>query len=193
MANDCWNNVVITGDQDILIKLKERFDAQEKGYLFTSTYATMFEGSPNGIEEDLTDYDFGSKRLDCGNLELEDDKLTFAGDSAWSPPMEFYGLLSQAWGVTVDVKYDERGMDFAGHTQYVNGQIEIDEEWTYWEYLYLNDREQFSEEIVEHAGWCETYQEVIDNLSPDKWKTKTDFDPEKYREMFESYRNENPW
>jgi len=193
MANDCWNRVEITGDSNTLIKLKERFDSLENGFLTTNTYPSMFEGNTSGTQRDFTDVDWGSKRLDCSTYELENGKITFAGDSAWAPPLEFYQLLSEDWDVTIDVKYDERGMDFAGHAVFESGDLEVDEEWTYWENLYLNDKEQFNEEILEHAGWCETFDEVIENLSIDNWKTQTDFNPEDFREMFDNYRDENPW
>jgi len=190
MANDCWNNVKITGDQDILIKLKERFDSVNSGFLTTSTYPSMFEGNTSGNARDFTDVDFGSKRVDCSNYELEDGEITFAGDSAWSPPLEFYRLLSEDWKVKVDVKYDERGNDFAGHVVYDSGEVVSEEEWTYWEHLYLNDIEQFETEIIDCAGWCEDFDEVIETINQGDWIDQTDFDLETYRELFENSKSE---
>ena len=183
MANDCWNRVTITGDSDTLNKLKSRFDALDSGFLSLSTYESMFEGT--GIPRNFTDVDWGSKRVDCSSYELEDDKITFAGDSAWAPPLEFYRLLSEDWGVTVDVWFDERGMDFAGHVVFESGDTEVEEEWTYWENLYLNDKNQFEEEVLDGAGWMDSFEDFIETISVDKWKTKTDIDLSIYEKMFE--------
>jgi hypothetical protein len=191
MANDCWNRVEITGDSDTLSKLKERFDALTSGFLTTSTYQSMFEGNTTGNNRDFTDVDWGSKRLDCSSYELEDGKITFAGDSAWAPPMEFYQMLSEDWDVKVEVWYDERGMDFAGHVVFESGDTEVEEEWTYWENLYLNDRNQFEEELLDSAGWMDNFEEFVETLSLDKWQTKTDVDLSTYEKMFEESQSQS--
>ena len=101
--------------------------------------------------------------------------------------MEFYRLLSEEYGVTVDVTYDERGMDFAGHSVFVNGEHEVNEEWTYWEYVYLKDNDAFYDEAED----CMSYEDSVDiwmeSLSLDKWKTQPNIDTERLQKVWESY------
>jgi len=183
MANDCWNSVKITGDLGTLEKLMEKFTSLENGFLHNGNYYTMFEG------HDFKDHDFDSKRLDCSSAEIYDGSIIFAGDSAWTPPLEFYRLLSEEYGVTVVVTYDERGMDFAGHSVFVNGEHEVNEEWTYWEYVYLKDNDAFYDEAED----CMSYEDSVDiwmeSLSIDKWKTQPNIDTERLQKVWESYND----
>jgi len=183
MANDCWNSVSITGDLGTLEKLMEKFNSLENGFLHTGNYYTMFEG------DDYKDHDFDSKRLDCSSVEIYEGKIVFDGDSAWTPPLEFYRLLSEEWGVTVDVTYDERGMDFAGHSVFNQGELEIEEEFTYWEYLYLKDNDNFYYEAED----CMSYEDSVDiwmeSLNLDKWKTEPQIDTERLKTVWESHND----
>jgi len=183
MANNCWNSVKITGDIDTLDKLMEKFNSLEDRFLNNSNYHTMFES------DEYEEYDFGSKRLDCSNVEIYEDNIIFSGDSDWYPPFEFYELLSEEWGVTVDVTYDEIGMDFAGHVVYESGDLLLQEEFTYWEYLYLKDNDTFYFEAEDCMSYEDSVDIWIESLNLDKWKNKPKIDTKRLQKVWESYNN----
>jgi len=186
MANNCWNRVLITGDSDTLKKLNDKFESHTS--LNYSNYAEMFDTDVSDMEGD----DWGPKWF-TPTPTLEDGQLIVTGDSAWSPAIEFFELISSEYSVKVDLSYDERGLDFAGRIVMDNGVVESTEEWTYWESLYLNDKSQFTDEIIECAGWCDSFEEVLETIALDMWKVVdvTEVNFSEYEELFEKYKDEN--
>jgi hypothetical protein len=186
MANDCWNRVTITGDSDTLNKLKNMFDTHPS--LNYSNYHEMFVTDVS----DMKGEDWGPKWF-LPYAEMVDEELIVTGDSAWSPAIEFFEVLTDEYPIKCDFWYDERGFDFAGHVTIEEGYVDTHVEWTYWEGLYLNDREQFIEEIYECAGWCEDFDEVKETISLDKWKVTdtTAIDLSEFEAIFEKAKAEN--
>lgn len=56
-------------------------------------------------------------------------KMTFL--SAWSPPINFGKLLSAFYNVNVTMQYCESGLDFAGETKIMNGEIVKENDYAY--------------------------------------------------------------
>lgn len=53
---------------------------------------------------------------------LSENSAYFQGDTAWSPPIEFFEAMSKEYGITVKMYYEEPLMDFAGETFIENGE-----------------------------------------------------------------------
>ncbi len=186
MANDCWNSVTITGDSDTLKKLYDKFDTHTS--LNYNNYHEMFETDVSDMQGD----DWGPKWFQP-NPSWDGDDLIVTGDSAWVPTIEFFEMISAEYSVKCDLSYDEKGLDFAGRIVMNDGIIESSDEWTYWEHLYLNDRNQFEEEIAWAGGYCETFDEVVDNIALEKWKVvdTSTIDLSQFESIYEKGKIEN--
>ena len=99
-----------------------------------------------------------------GEIQREDDNtISLAFDTAWSPPIAFYSFLFEdGWDVTA--KYYEPGVGFIG--EYDNS---IDD---CWEYSYDNEEtiNAIPEELLEWSGlwqdyldWKESNEEINDD------------------------------
>jgi hypothetical protein len=187
MANDCWNKVIIKGDETTLKKIREKFNSSENGVFTMNNYKSLFNTDVSDMDED----DFGSKRF-IPSVSLQDGQLLISGDSAWSPVIGLFERICVEYGVEAEMEYDEMGYDFAGHIIWDTKGVEIkNQEWTYWERLYLNDPDNFWEEMEWRYENYETFDELLESLELDRWKPTTTFDNEMLEKRFNEYLNQD--
>jgi hypothetical protein len=183
MANDCWNKVIIKGDETTLKKIEEKFNSVEDGFFNMSNYQTLFDSDVSDMEED----DFGSKRF-VPSVCMQDGQLLIAGDSAWSPVIGLFERICVDYGVEAELEYDEMGYDFAGRIVWDSKGVEIEnEEWTYWERLCMKDSDNFWEEMQWRYENYEEFDELVEDFHIDKWKDQTILDMNRLRKEFEEY------
>lgn len=186
MANDCWNNVTITGNLDTLKKIQSKFKPFESELLNYSSYHKLFETDVKDVEGD----DWGPKWF-APSTSIEGDKLIIKGDSAWMPAIPLIELISEEYEVDCYMKYEETGMDFAGEMKWERGDLVYNYEYTAWEFRYLTDKETFYEE-AEYAVVCyDSVDEWITGLNLEKWKDKPNIDLERLQKFWEKEHNEN--
>jgi len=144
MANHCYNFIVITGSKDNVSKLKETlYPVLEKEGLWHNTY-------PKSLGIDVPEgYDYSSKWCDLYINDDDDTKIVLSGDSAWGPPIGYLVLMSSTFGVKVEAKYEESGLDFGGMLIVKDGNIVTDDTDTYWRYRYKDDSYGVIESIAE--------------------------------------------
>lgn len=153
MANNCYNQVIISGDKLILDELQKKFNSPLNKKSFQQFAASFFS------EGYITDsVDLGSKWWDLWTERNEDRHLIVLGDSAWCPPDEFLRLISLHYPVKIVNEYEEPGEGFGGTTTYQYGDID-DTCYTYLEWLWVSGSEQFWEEVRCHAENCEDFAE----------------------------------
>ena len=124
MPNWC-NNLVTVHHED-----KAEIDRMEQAFA-RGELLNEFIPCPNeddwyafNVENWGTKWDVGGDGAHC---EREDDNtLSLTFDSAWSPPVEAYGVLKEM-GFTIEAYYYEPGMQFAG--VWIDGVDEFYQDW----------------------------------------------------------------
>ena len=187
MANDCWNMVIIKGDETTLKKIEEKFNSSENGVFSMNNYKSLFDSDVSDMEED----DFGSKRF-SPIVTMQDGQLLISGDSAWSPMIGLFERICVDYGVEAELEYDEMGCDFAGLVRWDSKGVEIDrEEWTYWERLCMRDQDNFCEEMQWRYENYEDFDELISDFQLDNWVDESILDMDRLKTEFEKYLDEN--
>lgn len=187
MANDCWNKVIIKGDETTLKKIEEKFNSIENGFFNVSNYQTLFDADVSDMDED----DFGSKRF-APSVSMQDGQLLIAGDSAWSPVIGLFERICVEYGVEAELEYDEMGYDFAGRIVWDSKGVELEnEEFTYWERMCLKDQENFWEEMSYRYEIYEDFDELVEDFHMDKWGDQSILDMDRLQREFEEYWEKN--
>jgi hypothetical protein len=187
MANDCWNSVVIKGDESTLKKIEEKFNSSENGVFNVNNYQILFDTDVS----DMTEEDFGSKRF-IPSVTMDNGQLHISGDSAWSPMTGLFERICVEYGVEAELEYDEMGYDFAGHIIWDSKGVEVlNDEWTYWERLCIRDQDNFWEEMQWRYENYESFDELVADFNLDEWKDKTILDQDRLETEFENYLEEN--
>lgn len=140
MANNCYNYIHVEGRKEEILKLKNKFSnnllekdkGRDGGMLDLVSLTNWKEGC------DIYKL-AGTKWFDVDIEQTDDETLIISGDTAWSPALELFVMLSkefQALKITYD--YEESGCDFGGWAEISNGEIE-DNSYTFWEYKFKRD------------------------------------------------------
>jgi hypothetical protein len=159
MPNWCSNSIVITGDKDKIKKIKRVLETRS-----TSKEIGVFQ-TLVGRDENLSEsqyheggawYNSNIDRWGCkwdidydeSNIDTDsDDCITMSPQTAWSPPEGFCRLLSQQYGVDVELEYSEPGCDFAGKLSITADGDEEGETYSFLEGLYYIDEDYFWMEV----------------------------------------------
>lgn len=160
MPNWCENYITVIGFKKSTDKLFD--DIQKLNGKGDGVFQHLIGLDDDYNEDNWYDHNvnrFGTKwDVDYHDLNLEytDDgpmgRITMSPMTAWSPPLPFAKLLSDKYGVTVEVVYQEPGNDFSGkYTAFGDGTDEINEYDTYDEGLYYNDNDYFWENITQNT------------------------------------------
>ena len=159
MANYCTTNVTLIGSNEDLKKLYQKINNTET--LTLESYQKIFEDGVN-----VGEFDWGSKWQRIDEIDFVEEfaeDMYITGESAWTPAKGLWRKISKEYNLEVTLDYSERGNDFAGTISYTNGEVNYEEETTYYEYLYKNDEYYFWDEIT-----CmledESVEEVISTL-----------------------------
>lgn len=186
MANNCWNQITITGDYDTLKKIEEKFSSISEGILNYRNYSKIFDSDVS----DVTDDDWGPKWF-TPTIISTDGQLVITGDSAWMPPVPLLELISEEWEVNCELRYDEPAQDFAGVIYWEKGDLVDNQKYTSWEYKFLFDIYSFWEEAEYSMEVYETIEEWFESLNLDAWKRKPNLDMNKIDTLWKQIKNED--
>jgi hypothetical protein len=149
MPNWCENSISITGNIE---QLKKDMQSIPEDY---GLFKTLI-GIDVSEEQYKTDWYESNIRywgtkwdVDISELHInyDESEIYFSLSTAWSPPLNFCKVLSEKYGVDIEIEYSEGGCDFAGKGRYKNG-IEVQmEEYYFIEGLYYLQKENFWNEI----------------------------------------------
>tara|TARA_Y100000593_G_C4319186_1_gene342771 strand:- start:622 stop:1203 length:582 start_codon:yes stop_codon:yes gene_type:complete len=127
MPNYCENQIRFSVNKpehrQILKDLEQEFKTKKE-------VLNVLRPMPEGCLEEGKWYDWcncnwGTKwdMMEGYDITCDDNGLTICGDTAWSPPEAALLYYHQRHPeVTIDVLYFEPGGNFAGHTQFKNGE-----------------------------------------------------------------------
>lgn len=165
MANNCWNWAFIEGSKESLDLLEARLKeaTSETRHLWYQTFYHVI-GQPVPDPETNTYEDFGTKWFDAEWERDSDTSATLTGDSAWSPPSEFFRKLSEVYSLTIASEYEEGGCDFGGYYDCSNGEVTRDECYSFNYYRLTQDKNNFMHNLLEDIG-CGRYEDYEDFVS----------------------------
>ena len=157
MPNWCNNNINIYGDESTIATITSVLKGlKSNDYVFQSLI-----GIPSHMSEaDYKDkwYDtniewFGTKwdiSADEHAFTFGKEEISFFCETAWSPPIQFFENLCKMYKVNAYVFYSEGGIGFAGQTDFIwtDGELDInDQEYGYLEGLYILSEDEFWSEV----------------------------------------------
>ena len=159
MPNWCSNSIVITGDKDKIKKIKRVLQSMDTKQDNVGVFQTLVGKDDNISESQFHGgawYEHNIDRYGCkwdinwddSNIDTDsDDCITMSPQTAWSPPEGFCRLLSQQYGVDVQLEYSEPGCDFAGKLSITADGDEESESYGYLQGLYFIDEDYFWMEV----------------------------------------------
>lgn len=184
MPNWCSNYIKISGEESNMKPIHDFFVEGEK-ILNEDTFVMStlvpededFEKIKESGEFLLTPYtEFWGCKWDFtvneSNCDITPTLITLSPSTAWSPPEPFCRRLSEKYGVDVEISFSESGSNFAGRSQYSNGEVIEDVTYSYREGLYYLETETFWCEVEGDLEWmfCEnpniTFDEVLGQMYP---------------------------
>lgn len=157
MPNWCNNNINIYGDEGTISTLTSVLKGlKSNDYVFQSLI-----GIPSHMSEaDYKDkwYDtniewFGTKwdiSADEHAFTFGKEEISFFCETAWSPPIQFLENLCKMYKINAYIFYSEGGIGFAGQTDFIwtDGELDInDQEYGYLEGLYILSEDEFWSEV----------------------------------------------
>ena len=157
MPNWCNNNIRIYGDEGTISTLTSVLKGlKSNDYVFQSLI-----GIPSHMSEaDYKDkwYDtniewFGTKwdiSADEHAFTFGKEEISFFCETAWSPPIQFLENLCKMYKINAHIFYSEGGIGFAGQTDFIwtDGELDInDQEYGYLEGLYILSEDEFWSEV----------------------------------------------
>lgn len=174
MPNWCNNFIEISGEESKMKPICDYF-ANAKDDDFVMSYLIPEDEDFNQIKESgefiLSPYVsfYGTKwdfTIADSNFDSSPTRITLSPPTAWSPPEPFCQRLSKKYGVDVSIKFSEGGNDFAGQSEYSNGEEVMSETYSYREGLYYTDNETFWYEVESDIEWlmCENESATLDDV-----------------------------
>jgi hypothetical protein len=191
MANNCYNWVSITGEKDALDLLQTKLATYDSHEGTFSDWCDTFFTNKRIINEDSYEenYYYGTKWWDFEVERNADDDLLINGDSAWSPPQEFLRRLSEEYAVFIRGEYEESGSDFGGYAEYEKGVMD-DYCYTYREWMYINNEEQFFNELEYEVEYYDTFEDYKAEILDKFENALTEQQIAEVREDFERQQDE---
>jgi hypothetical protein len=180
MSNNCWSRATIKGKLSILKGIESRFNSIKDSCLDYSNYESIFYTDVSDVKGE----DWGPKSYSFESV-MEGDDLVVTGNSEWGPPLDFYELISDEYYLDVNLKFEIRGLDFAGSVFWKSGDLVYHESCTYWENRFIHEKELFYEEAKYNIGYCATLEEWVHGLNLEKWKNYPELDLDLLQEYWD--------
>lgn len=145
MPNWCGNKVVIDGHKRWGKQACDKIEASIKPFKgdkeniewdFRDFVPLQKKGKPIDWNYNLAIQEWGCKWTPRVNSHerTDDRQLVITFDTPWSPPLEFLKKVCEQLPVTINIEYEEPGMQFKGEAEYKHigkGGVEIvkEEQW----------------------------------------------------------------
>lgn len=187
MANNCWNWVLIEGDNDTLDLLEKRMQDYDKFNNLTDWTNHILGKKVFDAEKD-SPYDVVGTRwwdIDWYATDRDNQSMTIQGDSAWGPPIHLMELLAKEFNVKILIEFEEPGCDFGGFCRYdKTGQLE-DHTVSYSQWRYEQDSyayiDQFKYDVEE-----DLYESIKDVIKCNDFVSEEDL-----KELIKIYTDAN--
>ena len=164
MPNWCYNHIEVTGEPKDIKKISLIIQTLKNEGGNDRLFQALI-GLPKGTDMENyenqgwygTNVDWFGTKWDVGVefvQDVEEDRITFSGDTAWSPPVQFCIQLAKQYKVNVEMYYEEPGSDFTGKTWVDSGGNHTEEDYSYSEGKYRFDGfdEWYESEFLDHQS-----------------------------------------
>lgn len=134
-----------------------------------------------------TKWDFDLREANLN--QVDEDCITLAPSTAWSPPTEFCEKLSKKFNVQIVLQYEEGGVGFVGKETFTNeGMVEQEFYDNYYEGLYFLDKETFWS-MVDYE--LDDLVDITEEEFVNKFPYLDDADKKQLREDYQEYKTED--
>lgn len=157
MPNWCNNNIRIYGDEGTISTLTSVLKGlKSEDYVFQSLIGIPSHMTEANYKEKWYDTNiewFGTKWDISANehaFTFGKEEISFFCETAWSPPIQFLENLCKMYKINAYIFYSEGGIGFAGQTDFIwtDGELDInDQEYGYLEGLYILSEDEFWSEV----------------------------------------------
>lgn len=164
MPNWCYNHIEVTGEPKDIKKISLIIETLKNEGGNDRLFQSLI-GLPKGTDMENyenqgwygTNVDWFGTKWDVGVefvQDVEEDRITFSGETAWSPPVQFCIQLAKQYKVDVEMYYEEPGSDFTGKTWVDSNGNHTEEDYTYSEGKYRFDGfdEWYESEFLNHQS-----------------------------------------
>ena len=178
MPNWCYNHIEVTGEPKDIKKISLIIETLKNEGGNDRLFQSLI-GLPKGTDMENyenqgwygTNVDWFGTKWDVGVefvQDVEEDRITFSGETAWSPPVQFCIQLAKQYKVDVEMYYEEPGSDFTGKTWVDSNGNHTEEDYTYSEGKYRFDGfdEWYESEFLNHQSEY-LVDELQDENEPD--------------------------
>ena len=178
MPNWCYNHIEVTGEPKGIRKISLIIETLKNEGGNDRLFQSLI-GLPKGTDMENyenqgwygTNVDWFGTKWDVGVefvQDVEEDRITFSGETAWSPPVQFCIQLAKQYKVDVEMYYEEPGSDFTGKTWVDSEGNHTEEDYTYSEGKYRFDGfdEWYESEFLNHQSEY-LVDELQDENEPD--------------------------
>ena len=170
MANYCYNNIHLEGDERSIKELEDRLTDTYDKFKYLNGWCDYVlkirDDFDYNFDEDKRGYYYYGSRWFDFDVEDSENELQISGDSAWSPLEKFTEELCKVYNLIGIIEYSEAGCDFAGIIEFDSNGETSRQEFTYSEYEYKHlDRDYWIENQIE---WLQdASKEDIDDFIKD--------------------------
>ena len=157
MPNWCNNNINIYGDEGTISTITSVLKGlKSDDYVFQSLIGIPSHMSEADYKQKWYDTNiewFGTKwdiSADEHAFTFGKEEISFFCETAWSPPIQFLENLCKMYKINAHIFYSEGGIGFAGQTDFIwtDGELDInDQEYGYLEGLYILSEDEFWSEV----------------------------------------------
>jgi hypothetical protein len=151
MANNCYNYITISGNQDEISELKNMLVKTSE-----QSNSDLYHVLRNSFEIHTED----ARWFEMDAQESGQDEIIISGDSAWCPSLGLFTEISNKFkSLQIRYEYEEGGCDFAGFAE-INGGICADNCFGYWKgKILINESDAFEEFCL---GNLEDYEDELE-------------------------------
>jgi len=163
MANNCYNHIFMYGfkNKSDIDKITNWLKSYDKFDYIRDWVNSILDNT----EKPSKDFDYGGRWFDF-DFDADVDSVQIFGDSAWIPMLGMCELLSKEFEITIDIKFEEPGINFGGSYMYKNGYEGIIFYGTYNQYLYYyKGINGILDELDYFAGDKEAIEGILDDIS----------------------------
>jgi hypothetical protein len=181
MPNWCNNNIKISGTKENIAKFLTDVKENESDFLVSGIFPEIQDNefrNTIGTKWDIEKcevYVSGIETIDLISLEdIMPNYIELSYVTAWSPSLGFSKLISEKYNFTIEHTYGEGGCDFAGRTDFENGEVISEVEYTFLEGMYKEENDIFweNEGYLDDCEY-ENYEQFYERY---KFMSKEDLD-----------------
>lgn len=183
MANNCFNNIIITGTKEEISVFSELLKGLEEKNKSINIYPRLL-----GIYKN-SEVGNDARWFDIGYIEVQEEEIVISGDSAWSPCFDLFCKISEAFkSFKIRYEYEESGNDFCGYAEIEKGMIK-DNCFSFWLGKVTMDKSEALECVL--SGYLDDFDTQAELLESDLFNSFPDEEKQVIFTAWNEYKFKN--